>query len=201
MKKVLRINSSIFSEQSVSNQLMDKIVQQLAGQFGEVKLIEHDLAKENVPHLDAEWLTAIQNDVVNRSDDQHIKANYSDNLIREVREMDLLLLGMPMYNFGVSSALKAWFDHIARAGVTFRYTSGGSEGLLQDKKAIIVTTRGGLHRDQPSDTQVPFVKNFLQFIGIHDVDTIYVEGLNMGNGQREKGLMDAEQQIAKLLAA
>ena len=105
-----------------------------------------------------------------------------------------------MYNFGIPSTLKAWFDHVARAGTTFKYTETGPQGLLTGKKVYLVTTRGGIHKDSAQDTQIPFVKTFLAFLGLTDVEVIYAEGLNLGNGQREKGLETARKLIESVAA-
>ena len=201
MKNILRIDSSIFTSESVSNQLLDEIVEEFQRRQKTLICVRHNLANEAIPHLDAAWINAVNTVEDERTLEQQKMVNFSDQLIDEIVKADTLLLGVPMYNFGVSSALKAWFDHIARAGVTFRYTSEGPEGLLKNKTAIIVTTRGGMHKGKDSDTQIPFVKNFLAFLGITDVKVIYAEGLNMGNGAREVGLSEAREHIKQILAA
>jgi len=201
MKNILQVNSSLFPEQSISKVLLDEIVASLSGGLDQTNIRRRDLGKEPIPHLDADWLNAINKPENERTALQKEQAEYSQSLIDEVRWADIIVLGSPMYNFGVSSSLKAWFDHLARAGVTFRYTSNGPEGLLKKKRAIVVTTRGGLHKDKPSDTQIPFVQNFFQFIGIEDVQVVYAEGLNINEQQRAKGLAEARASIAQIAAA
>ena len=94
-------------------------------------------------------------------------ADFSDQLIAELQEADTIIIGLPMYNFGIPSMLKAWFDHVARSDTTFKYTSAGPVGLLESKKVYLVTTRGGIHKDQPSDTQIPFAKTFFSVLGFN----------------------------------
>jgi FMN-dependent NADH-azoreductase len=117
-------------------------------------------------------------------------------LIAELRRADVLVLGLPMYNFGVPSQLKAWFDHLARAGETFKYTEKGALGLLTGKKAYVFAARGGLYGEGDSQTQ--FVRAFLAFIGIGDVEFVYAEGLAMGEASRNKGVMAARSRAAAL---
>lgn len=121
-------------------------------------------------------------------------------MIDELKQAEVIVIGLPMYNFGIPSTLKAYFDQIARAGVTFRYTENGPEGLLTGKKAYIFATRGGLYAGTPLDSQTGYVRNFLGFLGITDVEFIYAEGLNMGDLNKEAALAEAQQQIAKLVA-
>jgi FMN-dependent NADH-azoreductase len=125
---------------------------------------------------------------------------YSDALIDELRRADVIVLGLPMYNFGVPSQLKAYFDHIARAGVTFRYTEQGPVGLLAGKKAYVFATRGGVYAGTPLDTQTGYVRDFLRFIGISDVEFVYAEGLAINPQSRESGLARASARIAQLAA-
>ncbi len=195
---ILRVDSSVFAEGGVSHQLADELIAALL-QPGD-KVVNRDLAAEGVPHVDPARMQALGTAAADRSERQQAMVDYADAQIEQVQRADVLVIGVPMYNFSVPSVLKAWFDHIARAGVTFEYTSAGPRGLLQGKRAFVITTRGGLHRGQPSDTQVPFIRNFLAFIGISDVEVIYAEGLNMGGDQREQGLSEARQMMAAALA-
>lgn len=201
MTTLLQINSSLFSDQGVSTRLADEFVAGFQAREPGVRLIRRDLGAEPVPHLDAARVTAIMTPAERRSPEQQAMAGQADALVREVQEADVLVIGLPMYNFSVPSTLKAWFDHIARAGVTFRYTENGPQGLLQGKRAYVFTTRGGRHRDQVTDTQAPFVKTFLNFLGIDEVEFIYAEGLNMGEDHKQAGLEAAGTRIEQLLAA
>jgi len=201
MKNILRIDSSLFLNNSVSQQLAQELIAELTKDDNNIKTLRRNIAKEGVPHLDSEWVTALATPAAERSPAQQDKVSYSDQLIKDVQQANILVIGAPMYNFNVPSTLKSWFDHIARAGVTFSYTSDGPQGLLTNKTAYIITTRGGMHKDKSTDTMVPFIKNYLAFIGITDVNIIYAEGLNMGAESREAGLTTARASISALLAA
>ena len=201
MTKILQINGSLFSDQGASTQLADEFVARWQARDSQVDVIRRDLGADPVPHLDAERLSAIMSPAEQRNPEQRAAADYADTLIREIQEADVLVLGVPMYNFSVPSTLKAWFDHIARAGVSFRYTEKGPEGLLKGKKAYVFTTRGGQHRGTPADSQTPFVETFLNFLGITEVEFVYAEGLNMGEERKRAGLGKAESCIEVLLAA
>jgi FMN-dependent NADH-azoreductase len=200
MKSLLQLHSSLFADNSVSRQISDKLVAQLRENKEVNQVITRNLAEAAIPHLDATWITALTTAAEERTAEQQQMVDYSDKLIAEIQTADVVVIGAPMYNFGVPTVLKAWFDHIARAGVTFTYTDKGPEGLLTGKVAYVVTTRGGIHKDASTDTQVPFLKNILGFVGIQDVHIIYAEGLNMGEEQREKGFAEAKQAIEKLVA-
>jgi len=127
-------------------------------------------------------------------------AAYSDRLIDELRAADVVVLGLPMYNFGVPSSLKAYFDHVARAGVTFRYTAQGPQGLLTGKKGYVLATRGGFYRGTSRDSQSSYVRDFFAFLGIDDVEFIYAEGLAVSPDKRDTALDAANSSIAQLAA-
>jgi FMN-dependent NADH-azoreductase len=157
-------------------------------------------ANEPVPHLNAERFAAFIAKPEERSETQHGVVAYSDALINELKEADVIVLGLPMYNFGVPSQLKAYFDHIARAGVTFKYTDKGPVGLVTGKKAYVFAARGGLYAGSPLDTQTSYVRDFLRFIGIGDVEFVYAEGLNVSPEHKQAGLAKAAAEIARLAA-
>src|SRR5690349_1172039 len=142
MTKVLKINSSLYSQDGQSSQLARQFVDALRDRDPGLVLVERDLAREPIPHLDAARFQAFLAKPEERTAEQRAAAGFSDELIDELRRADVIVLGLPMYNFGVPSQLKAWFDHIARAGVTFRYTATGPVGLLTGKKAYVFATRG-----------------------------------------------------------
>ena len=197
MKTLLRIDSSLSGENSASKLLADESINSL--QRNEVLQITYrDITADGIPHLNHTHIAALSTPREQQPPDQQTWLDYADSLISEVIAADTLLIGAPMYNFGVPSVLKSWFDHIARAGVTFRYTSEGPEGLLKNKQAIIITTRGGIHRNQQSDSETHFITTMLNFLGIKKINFIYAEGLNMGNGERDAGLAEARQQIQQL---
>ncbi|MGH8517321.1 MAG: FMN-dependent NADH-azoreductase, partial [Panacagrimonas sp.] len=132
--------------------------------------------------------------------DQQAVVAYSDTLIDELRAADVIVLGLPMYNFGIPSQLKSYFDHVARAGETFRYTANGPEGLIKNKKAYVFAARGGLYVGTPLDTQTTYVRDFLRFIGIEDVEFVYAEGLAIDAQTRTRALDQANDSIARLAA-
>jgi len=197
MKTVLQLNTSIFSGNGQSSQLANEFVAHLdAG-----KVVVRDLASEPVPHLDAERFGAFLSKPDTRTREQQAVVDYSDKLIDELRRADVIVLGLPMYNFGLPSNLKAYFDHIARAGVTFKYTDKGSVGLLTGKKAYVFAARGGIYLGTPKDTQTAYVRDFLAFLGITDVEFVYAEGLAMGETIRNDAISKARVAIERLIPA
>jgi FMN-dependent NADH-azoreductase len=185
MKTILQVNSSLFNGSGQSSRLAGEVVAALRNQDPQVQLIVRDLVKNPVPHLDAERFKSGEG---------------SRELIDELRRADVIVLGLPMYNFGVPSQLKAWFDHVARAGETFKYTDKGAVGLLPGKKAYVLATRGGLYAGTAADTQTGYVRQFLAFLGIVDVEFIYAEGLGLGEQKRDASLQAAQRQIEKVAA-
>lgn len=200
MKTLLQINSSIFSSGGQSSQLADQFVAAWHRNRPDARVIVRDLAQEPLPHLDAQRVTAFFAKPETRTPEQRTFVAESDALIDEIKQAEILVIGLPMYNFGIPSTLKAYFDHIARAGVTFRYTSNGPEGLLTGKKAYIFAARGGLYAGTPLDSQTGYVRSFLGFLGIGDVEFVYAEGLNMGEASKEAALVEAKQRLATLAA-
>jgi len=200
MKNLLQLNSSIFSSSGQSTQLADQFVAAWRANQPDAQVTVRDLAQQPLPHLDAQRVLAFFAQPETRTPDQQIFVAESDALIDELKQAEIIVIGLPMYNFGIPSVLKAYFDQIARAGVTFRYTENGPEGLLTDKKAYVFATRGGQYAGTPLDSQTGYVRNFLGFLGITDVEFIYAEGLNMGDLNKEAALAEAQQQIAKLVA-
>jgi len=199
MTRILQINSSVFGDAGVSSQLADDFVANRR-QRDDVEHLRRDLAAEAVPHLTANVFHAALTPVAERDAGQREAAALADRLIEELEWADELVLGLPMYNFGVPSPLKAWFDHVARAGRTFRYTETGPVGLLEGKRARVFAARGGIH-DAGSDHQIPHVRSFLGLLGFEHVDVVTAEGLQMGDDYRRQGLEAAERGKAGLLAA
>lgn len=191
---VLQINSSIHGDSGTSSQIADSIAAGLATQ-----LTRRDLSAAPVPHLDGATFAAFGTDPEERTAEQAALVEYSDALIEELRAADVVILTAPMYNFGIPSALKAWIDQIARAGVTFKYTSEGPQGLLGDKRVIVVTTRGGNYRDTDADNHTPYLLQTLGFLGLGEPEMVYVEGLAR-SAQREEALKKAEEEVAALVA-
>ncbi len=199
MHTILQLNASLFGENGQSSRLAAEFAASLAVAT-RANLRVRDLAKNPVPHLTAERFTAWTTPASERTVEQQRHVAESDALIDELREADVLVLGLPMYNFGVPSTLKAYFDHLARAGVTFRYTADGPVGLLTGKKAYVFATRGGQHAGTERDVQAAFVRQFLGFIGLRDVEFIYVEGLALGDEQRARAVAAAVERIGQLAA-
>lgn len=198
MTTILKINSSLYSQDGQSSLLADQFITALRERAPGAQVLVRDLAREPVPHLDAERFQAFVAKPEERTAAQHAVAAYSDVLIDELRRADVLVLGVPMYNFGISSQLKAWFDHIARAGVTFRYGENGPEGLLTGKKAYVFATRGGAYAGSTADNQTAYVRQFLAFLGITEVEFVYAESLAMGPDRREASLAQARAAIQNL---
>lgn len=196
--KILQINSSLYSGQGQSSRLADQLVTRLREEHPGAQLTVRDLAQDPVPHLDAERFGAFLARPEERNPEQQAVVQYSDALIEELRHAEVIVLGLPMYNFGVPSQLKAWFDHIARAGVTFKYTDKGAVGLLGGKKVYVIAARGGIYAGTPADAQTGYVRSFLAFLGLGDVEFVYAEGLAMGAEAREKALADAQARIRTL---
>jgi FMN-dependent NADH-azoreductase len=198
MKTLLQIDSSLFSGHGQSSQLARSFSQRWRELHADGRVVTRDLAREEIPHLTAERFQAFLAKPGERTPEQQAIAGFSDTLIDELKAADVIVLGLPLYNFGVPSQLKAYFDHVARAGVTFRYTANGPEGLLKGKKAYVFAARGGLYKGTPRDTQTGYVRDFLAFIGITDVEFIYAEGLSMGEAPKAQALAAAQDAITRI---
>jgi FMN-dependent NADH-azoreductase len=198
---LLQINASLNNGNGQSSQLANQFVAAFRKRNPDAKIIVRDVAAADpVPHLDAERFGAFTTKPAERSARQQAVVAYSDALIDELRQAEVIVLGLPMYNFGVPSQLKAYFDHIARAGVTFNYTEKGPVGQLTGKKVYVFAARGGLYAGTPMDTQTSYVRGFLGFIGMSDVEFVYAEGLAISPESREAGLAKAAAEIARLAA-
>ena len=201
MTTLLQINASINHDNGLSSQLANQFVAAFQARNPEAHIeVRNVAAADSVPHLNAERFGAFITQPENRSAAQHAVVAYSDSLIDELRRADVIVLGLPMYNFGVPSQLKAYFDHVARAGVTFKYTEKGPVGLLTGKKVYVFAARGGVYEGTPLDTQTSYVRDFLRFLGITDVEFVYAEGLAMSAQSKEAGLAKAAAEIARLAA-
>lgn len=200
MHHILQLNSSIFGAEGRSTQLANRLVAELRERQPGAQLTVRDLAANPVPHLDSARFRAFASAPETRTSVQQAVVSYSDVLIAELQQADTLVIGVPMYNFGVPTGLKAYFDHIARAGVTFRYTATGPEGLLNGKKVYVVATRGGRYQDTPLDTQTDYLRNFFGLLGLTDVEFIYAEGLNMGDEEARAGLDAARDHMHRIAA-
>lgn len=198
MTTILQITSSLRGSASKSTVLANEVVARLTAQHPGARVVTRDVAANPVAPLDTAALTALSTPAEQRTSAQaELVASY-DALIAELLAADALVLAVPMYNFGVPVQLKAYFDAIARAGVTFRYTAEGPEGLVKGKQVYVVLGRGGLHRGRPSDTQTPYLQAFLGFLGMTELQLVYAEGLDMGPDAQRAGLESARQTIATL---
>jgi FMN-dependent NADH-azoreductase len=198
VKTLLQINSSLFSDGGQSSRLAEQFVARWRTQNPGGRVIVRDLAREPVPHLSAERFQAFLAPAGERSGEQQAVVDYSDALIDELKRADAIVFGLPMYNFGVPSTLKAYFDHIARAGVTFRYTANGPVGLLTGKRVYVFAARGGLYQGTPRDTQTGYVREFLGFLGMRDVEFVFAEGLAIDEVRKAAALADANAAIERL---
>src|SRR6202030_3200695 len=199
MTTLLQINASINDDNGQSSRLANQFVAAFHARNPAAKIVVRNVAAADpVPHLNAERFGAFITQPGERSSEQHAVVAYSDTLINELKQADVIVLGLPMYNFGVPSQLKAYFDHIARIGVTFEYTEKGPVGKLTGKKVYVFAARGGVYEGTPMDTQTSYVRDFLRFLGMSDVEFIYAEGLNMGPQSKQSALAKAEAEIARL---
>lgn len=199
MSKVLVLKSSILAGYSQSNQLADFYADEARAKGDEVTV--RDLAAQPIPVLDGELVGALRPSDAPLSPRQQDALALSDELIAELQAQDTVVIAAPMYNFNIPTQLKNYFDLIARAGVTFRYTEAGPEGLVKGKRAVILSSRGGIHKDTPTDLLTPYVKLFLGFIGITDVDFVFAEGIAYGPEVATKAASDAKDAIKQIVAA
>ena len=198
--KILQINSSARSAGANSTRLADSITTRLKAANPAAVVELRDLAANPHPVLDEAALGALFTPAEQRTPEQAARVALDDALIAQVQAADAIVLGVPMYNFGVPVQLKTWIDAIAKAGVTFRYTENGPEGLIKGKKVYVALARGGLYRDTPADSQVPYLKGVLGFLGMTDVEFIYAEGLAMGAESADKAFAEAEAAIGAAVA-
>ncbi|WP_338760754.1 NAD(P)H-dependent oxidoreductase [Massilia sp. METH4] len=196
---ILQINSSARSTGSESTRLADAIVAKLNAD-GKATVVRRDLAAEPHPVLDEAALQALFTPADQRTPEQAARVALDDALIAQAQAADVIVIGAPMYNFGITVQLKSWFDAIARAGVTFKYGPTGPVGLLTGKKVYVAVTRGGLHKDAPTDTQLPHLKAFLSFVGLTDVQFVFSEGHGLGADAVARARAAAEEQINAVIA-
>jgi FMN-dependent NADH-azoreductase len=200
MKTLLQIQSSIFSDGGQSSQIARRYVTAWRAANPGGRVIMRDLAKEPVPHLDGARVGAFFAKPEERTPEQQAVIRYSDALIDELKQADVVVIGVPTYNFGIPSTLKTYFDHVARAGVTFRYTEKGPVGLLTGKKVFVFAARGGMYAGTPNETQTPFLRTFLGFIGLADVTFVYAEGLAISDAAKQQGIARAQAEVDRLTA-
>ena len=199
MSKVLVLKSSILAGYSQSSQLADFYIEQAKAQGKDVTV--RDLAANPIPVLDGELVGAMRPSETPLSPRQQEALDLSDELIAELQAHDEVVIAAPMYNFNIPTQLKNYFDLIARAGVKFRYTEAGPEGLVKGKKAVVISSRGGIHKDTPTDLLTPYVKLFLGFIGITDVEFVFAEGIAYGPEVASKATAEAKDAITQIVTA
>lgn len=198
MNTLLQLNTSIFAAHGQSTGLNQAFVTNWKDTHPSGQVIVRDFVADPIPHLTAERFQAFLAKPEDRTDAQKVIVAYSDSLIDEIRRADVIVLGLPMYNYGIPSMLQSYFDHVGRAGVTFRYTETGPVGAFPGKKLYVFAARGGVHAGTERNTQIGQVKNFFQLIGISDVEVIYAEGIGMGDAAKTASIANAKAQIIDL---
>jgi FMN-dependent NADH-azoreductase len=196
---ILNVRSSATGAASVSNQLADRFLEALLDAAPGANVTVRDVGAAPLPHLTAETVGAIRG-AADTEAEREAQA-LSDDLVAELQAADLIVIGAPMYNFGISSTLKAWFDHVLRAGITFRYTEAGPEGLLKGKKAVVIESRAGFYSEGPAaamDGQEPHLRTLLGFVGIDDVSWVRAEKLAFGPDAAAAAIEAAAEELARL---
>ncbi len=204
MTTILHLNSSVRSAGSVSRQLTAEFIEKLKAAHLGAKVVERDLAAQPVPHLSEAMMGAFFTPAEQRSAEQASLVKLSDELVAELLSADIVVVGAPMYNFSVSSTLKSWIDHVARAGVTFKYTETGPVGLVNGKKFYIFTSRGGVYSSGPAkalDFHETYLRGVLGFLGITDVNFVHSEGLAMGDEAVNSAIAGSRSAMEALIAA
>lgn len=199
--RILQINSSARGKDSHSSRLATRIAGRLRDAQPDATLKVRDLVAAPHPALDEAAFGALFTPAAQRTAEQAARVAQDDALIAEIQAADTVVLGVPMYNFGVPVQLKNWIDAIMRAGVTFRYTAHGPEGLLKGKRMYVALARGGRYRNTPAETQMPFLRTVFNFLGITDLEFVYAEGLSMGADAEAEAIATAHARIETLLPA
>lgn len=193
--RLLRIDASARREGSVTRRLGDALVDVLQGQHPALAVQHRDLGSEPVPFIDAAWVEANFTPSEARNAMQQDALAFSDELVQELRDADLLVIGVPIYNFGIPAVLKAWIDLVARARLTFRYTDRGPEGLLVGKRAWLLAASGGVTAGSEVDFATRYLQHALNFLGIREIEVIAADRINVAG---EAALEQALAQITEL---
>lgn len=202
MAKLLHINSSVRNQGSVSRQMTGEFIEKWKNTHPNDEVIERDLAAAPIPHLNEQMMGAFFTPAEQRTPEQNAVVKISDTLLEELFAADVIVIGAPMYNFSVASSLKAWIDHVARAGITFKYTSSGPVGLVQNKKVYVFTSRGGVYSEGPGmnmDFHETYLRGVLSFMGMNDVTFVHTEGLGMGQEAVDRAMAHTRKAIAELV--
>jgi len=201
MNNVLIVTSSALGSSSASTRIADEYEALLRRANPDAVVVRRDVGADPIPHLTAETVGAIRGTAETEAARRTLAL--SDALVTELQAADLIVIGSPMYNFGISSTLKTWFDHVLRSGITFRYTESGPEGLLKDKKAVVIESRGGLYSEGPAavmDSQEGHLRGMLGFIGVEDVTFVRAEKLAFGPDSAEASIAGAIAELSSLTA-
>ena len=197
MTNILHITASIRGTESVSRTLSNRLVEGLAAKSG-ARIVERDLSANDLPFVDAERFAANLAPHAERTPEQRGLAAIADTLIEELQQADAIVFGLPVYNFTIPATLKAWADLVARAGTTFKYSETGPVGLLEGKKAYIAVASGGTPIGSDIDFMTPWLRFFLGFLGITDIELVAADAI-MGQGGEER-IAEATAEIEKLAA-
>ena len=193
--KVLRIDSSGRRDQSSTRALTDNLIDALEDRYASVEVVRRDLAL-GMPQVDQDWIEANFTPDEERNASHRQQLSYSDGLVDELKAAEVIVIGVPIYNFGVPAALKAWVDMVARARLTFRYTENGPQGLLNGKKVYLVVASGGVAVDSDVDFATPYMRQALRFLGITDIEVVAAAQQNMHG---DESISVARAQIADLI--
>jgi len=202
MSHILVINSSAAGRDSVSRVLVADAVSKLLEVDPGAHITHRDLGENPPPHLISQTLNGVRGTAT--TDVEFAARRLSDELIGELKAADTVVIGAPMYNFSVPTTLRAWFDHVLRAGVTFKYVDGAVRGLLGGKRVIVVESRGGLYSEGPAqaiDFQEPYLRHLLGFIGITDVTFVRAEKIGYGPEARTAAIESAKAQISDVVSS
>jgi FMN-dependent NADH-azoreductase len=199
MQTLLVINSSVSGANSASRLLVEHAAEEFQKINPGARIIRRDVGEAPIPHLTTETLAGVRG--VPQTESEQRTRRLSDELIAELRAADTIIIGAPMYNFGVPTGLRAWFDHVLRAGETFAYSDAGPKGLLAQKRALIIESRGGFYSEGATkaiDFQEPYLRQLLGFIGIADVTFIHAEKIGFGAQARDAAIATAKMKLTAL---
>jgi len=199
-RTVLHVDSSIKGDQSDSRKLSGELINLWKKQFSGDVIRIRDIISHPLPHIDGDLLAGLFTAEASHTKAMKMALERADELLEEFMAADVVVIGAPMYNFGIPSPLKAWIDYICRAGRTFAYSENGPVGLVKNKKILIVSTRGSIFEESPMDHQETYLQTVFGFLGIDDIQVIRAEGLALGDDHRKKSLIAAEGQIVSIVA-
>ncbi|MBW6420220.1 FMN-dependent NADH-azoreductase [Rhizobium sp. XQZ8] len=204
MSSILLVTSSPRGDESLSSKVAHDLANSLSARDNGTSIIHRDLGVNPIPHLDSVTTSAIRKAPADRNPEEAAAADYSDKLVAELLAADTVIIGTGLINFNIYSTLKSWIDNIARAGQTFSYTAEGPKGLATGKKVYVVMASGGVYSEGPAagmNHAVPYLTTVLGFLGMTDVEVVYVEGLAFGPEAAEKAIASAQQRNRQLALA